>query len=287
MKFTEYPKISSLENDQTFLVDGGGAGTSQIEAEKAYLALVETVDADPAVVHRNIYRGKNLGTKLTDEQLAAIRDGSFEDLYVGDYWTDPINKDILNEPIEWVIADINYWTYENSSGSDRIYMPNHLAIIPKRELYLSQYNDTASNSGGYVGSYLERLGRAEAVDKVFEFFRKENLNIHEFLGSNAFSQDKGVTGVSYLREYFEIPTEDMIFGNSKVDVLGLNTALDSKFGVQAALFRLNPKMISSGFYWLRNISSLTYSLIVYRYQNSVNAQVVTVNAGVRPMFALV
>ena len=41
---------------------------------------------DNPYMHRNVFRGKNLGEFITDEQLAAIRDGSFDDLYVGDYW---------------------------------------------------------------------------------------------------------------------------------------------------------------------------------------------------------
>lgn len=37
-------------------------------------------------MHRNIFRGKSLGESITAEQLEVIRDGSFRDLYVGDYW---------------------------------------------------------------------------------------------------------------------------------------------------------------------------------------------------------
>lgn len=37
-------------------------------------------------MHRNIFRGKHLGESITEEQLEVIRDGSFADLYVGDYW---------------------------------------------------------------------------------------------------------------------------------------------------------------------------------------------------------
>lgn len=37
-------------------------------------------------MHRNIFRGKELGTSVTSSQLAAIQNGTFDDLYVGDYW---------------------------------------------------------------------------------------------------------------------------------------------------------------------------------------------------------
>ena len=38
-----------------------------------------------AAAHNATYRGKKLGNALTSEMLAGIRDGSFSDLYVGDY----------------------------------------------------------------------------------------------------------------------------------------------------------------------------------------------------------
>lgn len=41
---------------------------------------------DNPYMHRNIFRGKSLGESITAEQLEVIRDGSFRDLYVGDYW---------------------------------------------------------------------------------------------------------------------------------------------------------------------------------------------------------
>ena len=37
--------------------------------------------------HNAIYRGKYLGTSVTTTQYAAISSGTFDDLYIGDYWT--------------------------------------------------------------------------------------------------------------------------------------------------------------------------------------------------------
>ena len=36
--------------------------------------------------HNSIYRGKNLGSSVTQEQWNAIEAGTFDDLYIGDYW---------------------------------------------------------------------------------------------------------------------------------------------------------------------------------------------------------
>ena len=54
-----------------------------------------------AATHNAIYRGECLGNTITDEQAAAIADGSFEDLFIGDYWT--------MGGVNYRIADFDYW----------------------------------------------------------------------------------------------------------------------------------------------------------------------------------
>lgn len=42
-----------------------------------------------AQTHNQIFRGKNLGTSVTKAQALSIKNGTFDDLYIGDYWTTP------------------------------------------------------------------------------------------------------------------------------------------------------------------------------------------------------
>lgn len=49
-----------------------------------------------AAMHRNIFRGKMIGTSVTDTQISAIRDGTFDDLYVGDYWVMPSYENLVD-----------------------------------------------------------------------------------------------------------------------------------------------------------------------------------------------
>lgn len=54
-----------------------------------------------AGAHNAIYRGKSLGSTVTTAQYAAIKAGTFDDLYIGDYWTIggvnyPVEKDEIN-----------------------------------------------------------------------------------------------------------------------------------------------------------------------------------------------
>lgn len=56
---------------------------------------------DNAATHNMVYRGKALGTSVTSEQWAAIKAGTFKDLYLGDYWS--------IGGVDYIIAAFDYW----------------------------------------------------------------------------------------------------------------------------------------------------------------------------------
>ena len=59
-----------------------------VNGKKVPMSTIAGVLLQPgAATHNAIYRGKYLGDTVTAEQAAAIADGSFEDLFIGDYWT--------------------------------------------------------------------------------------------------------------------------------------------------------------------------------------------------------
>lgn len=103
--------------------------------------------------HNGIFRGKNLGSSVTAAQWAAIQAGTFDDLYIGDYWT--ING------VEWVIVAFDY--YYNTG--DTACTTHHVVVIPRTALYNAQMNETNVVTGGYVGSkmYTTNLNQAKTT----------------------------------------------------------------------------------------------------------------------------
>ena len=106
---------------------------------------------DNAGFHNSIFRGKNLGTSVTTKQYADIANGTFEDLYIGDYWT--------ISGINWRIAAFNY--YRNTG--DSLVPGNHITLVPDTQLYNHVMNDTNITTGGYTGS---KIGRASCRERV-------------------------------------------------------------------------------------------------------------------------
>lgn len=71
---------------------------------------------------RSIVRGNYLGNTMTSAQKAAIRDGSFEGLYLGDYWT-------FNNT-NWRIVDFDYWMHSPGVNATSPIKIHHAVILP-------------------------------------------------------------------------------------------------------------------------------------------------------------
>ena len=69
--------------------------------------------------HSSFFRGKYLGDHVTEEQFAHIADGSFEDLYVGDYWEIPAKSVTFTRNYE---IDNEDHTYTYTSNKAKIYI---------------------------------------------------------------------------------------------------------------------------------------------------------------------
>lgn len=86
--------------------------------------------------HRNIYRGKCIGDAdegLTSAQEDAIRNGTFDDIYIGDYWIDSFGG-------KNYVADIDYWLHR---GTDS----HHLIIL---------HDGLVSSLSAFVGTMDQR-----------------------------------------------------------------------------------------------------------------------------------
>lgn len=102
---------------------------------------------DAAPIHNSIYRGKWLGISPTQNQYQAIFNGTFDDLYVGDFWSeDPDDP----SKTRWRIAGFNYYY---GTGNTTTVLTNHAVIIPDTPLI------SGFNAGGIVdGSGITALG---------------------------------------------------------------------------------------------------------------------------------
>ena len=232
--------------------------------------------------HRNIYRGKYLGTSVTNDQKTAIANGTFTDLYVGDYWT--INS------VNWVIADFDYW-YQ---CGDTTFTKHHLVIVPAASLYSAKMNDTNTTgitveggAGAYVGSLMYRENLDSAKTTISNAFGNMVLTHREYL-QNAVSNGYA-SGGAWFNSTVDLMNEPMVYG-SYIHTAGSNgSTIVNRYTIgkqQLALFRLNPKAINiRAHWWLRDVVSAAAFAAVNGY-GAANCGNASFSYGVRPAFAI-
>lgn len=241
MKITEYPSISKFAADNVMLVDGNN-GTKKVFIGDAILAALHLTSAE---LHRMIFRGKNLGGSLTSAQKAAIQNGSFEDLWLGDYW-------VING-ITWRIVDFDYWLH----CGDTAFEKHHLVIMPDTCLYNAVMNDSNVTTGGYVGSKMYTSNLANAKTMANSAFGSAVLSHREYL-TNAVTNGRP-SGGAWFDSTLELPTESMMYGHPHFSPTSDGSSVPAIYTiskVQLALFMVAPKFITNrASYWLRDVVS--------------------------------
>ena len=224
--------------------------------------------------HRMVFGGRNLGSSVTAAQIAAVRDGSFDGLLVGDYW-------VIND-VNWRIADIDYWY----GCGDTAFNRHHLVIMPDSNLTTAKMNETSTTTGGYAGSkmYTDTLPTVKTTCQAA--FPSMVLSHREYL-VNAVTDGKPSAG-AWTDSDVELPSEIMMYGSHIISPGNDGATVASLYTInksQLALFNLVPRFIkpSSGWSWLRDPVSATNFANVSSYGRARNGSASDDN-GVRPVF---
>lgn len=284
MRIIEQTQTENIALTDQLIIDGEMVGTRAITFAKALEDINKQIgwkalygETIPVEVRRNIFRGKNLGSQVTDEQYATIADGSFRDLYIGDYWEIDNNR--------WRIVDINYWI---GAGDQECTTP-HLVIMPDISLVQAKMNDTDTTQGGYIGSQMASTKMAEVLDIVRGVFVNEHILIHREIFSNAVT-DGIPTGVGWYGNTIALPNEVMLSGSYMVTMSSKGTTVSIRYTanlVQLALMKKYPKYINSGreSFWLRDVAS-DKNFAVMHYTRHLTALPASRENGVRPVFGV-
>lgn len=269
---SELTQISTLSADDMLLV-GTAEGNKAISADDALFAILDAFV--PKEQRRMIYRGKNLGSVITEEQKANIKNGTFKGFFLGDYW-------VIGDHT-WRIVDFDYWY----NCGDTAFTTPHLVIMPDNPLYNAQMNETNITTGGYVGSKMHTENLSQAKTLIESAFGELVLTHREYL-TNAVTNGYP-SGGAWFDSTVELPNEIMMYGSYIFTPAGDGTVFmnrNTTGKTQLALFTVVPKMISNrSTFWLRDIAfSNRFALVFYvGYSGSYFS---TENHGVRPVFAI-
>jgi hypothetical protein len=232
--------------------------------------------ANNAGAHNSVYRGASLGTSVTSEQYAAISSGSFDDMYIGDYWT-------IND-VNWRIAAFDYFY---NTGDTRC-LTHHAVVVPDKPLYWARMNATASTSGGYVGSEMYTTNLANAKSTIKSAFSGHVMKHRLFLVKSM--AEGRPNGINYYDSEVTLLNEHMVYGGAIFqaqpdgsETIPTNHRIEK---TQLPLFLFDPTKINIGsHWWLRDCIAETRFASVsndgYANRGDANSEL-----GVRPFFSL-
>ena len=149
----------------------GAANNPYFETSRDDLLRIMT--APNAGAHNAVYRGKALGGDVTDAQWAAIAAGSFNDLYIGDYWA--------KGGVNYRIAAFDYFF----NCGDKLCTKHHAVIVPDTSLYTAQMNTSNVTTGGYTGSAMYKSNLAQAKTTIKAAFGSAHVLTKTELLTNA------------------------------------------------------------------------------------------------------
>ena len=272
VNLSELTQISALtENDK--LLIGTAEGNKAIGADDALFAMLDAFI--PKEQRRMIYRGKNLGAVVTEEQKTNIQNGTFKGFFLGDYWT--IGS------YTWRIVDFDYWY----NCGDTAFTTPHLVIMPDKPLYNAQMNETNITTGGYTGSLMYTENLAQAKTLAASAFGDLILTHREYL-TNAVTDGHASAG-AWFDSTLDLPNEIMMYGCHVYAAMNNGTVIPTNYTIgktQLALFTVVPKLISNrATFWLRDVVSSAYFACVGS-DGLANYGSASTSLGVRPVFAI-
>lgn len=219
---------------------GNSAAAAASSAEK-----VAALNYSNAAAHNAIFRGKYLGNHVTDEQWAAIKAGTFDDLYIGDYWT--------IGGVDYVIAAFNYYL----NCGDTACTANHVTIVPRKNLYNHVMNDTNVVTGAYVGSKMYASGLNSAKTTIANAFGSAHILTIRQLFQNSVTGDYENRHDWYDASVF-LMNEINVYGGYVFKSFLHGTGWAYMYSIdnsQYPVFAFDKKMIHTRpDYWLRDVA---------------------------------
>ena len=300
--------ISDAEADYLKKSDASGIYLSKSDAEDTYQTkedlssqITTSVRSnwysnfpDGAEAHNAMWGGRDITASFNNGTVSAnIANGTFRDIFPGDYITKQVTISGKTYTVNWVIADCDYWI----NKGDTAVTVHHVAIVPQAPIFDANMNATNTTEGGYMGSRMfKETIPACATGIVNAFGASHILTFRDWLisGMTANQISSGLPNFtggaqwgasSWVSVQCDLMTEKMVLGAPVNSASALDEWCATR---QMSAFRLSENLINYNrqWYWLRNIVSSAHFARVHGHGGAGPAGA-SASDGVRPFALLV
>lgn len=238
-------KVVTLDNLSTF----------KDECDKVYTQCINN-----AGFHNSIFRGKDITAEWDNGTVSTnIADGTFKDIFVGDYFTKSATINGTVTTLTFIIADIN--TYYGYNSYAMIDTP-HISVVVKG-LPNARMNINTTTAGGYKGSEMHTITLPAYCEGIEAALGSEHILTHQKKLSNsvnttAYNRFGSNSGCSNSWEWvsdmkISLMTESQIYGHIVWSSSGHDTGEAYK---PLSLFqKVRPNQVfgESKWFWLRDV----------------------------------
>ena len=247
---------------------------------------------DGAEAHNAMWGGRNITAAFNNGTFSAnVANGTFKDIFPGDYITKQVTISGKAYTVNWVIADCDYWI---NKGDNPVVTAHHVVIVPQAPIFNARMNPTNTTEGGYAGSEMYKKTIPACATGIVNAFGSSHIltfrdlithNVDNNVASRGYC---GWTGASapwgvWASVQCNLMIEHMVTGAPHYSSSGIDDEITTR---QMSAFRLSEKAINYNrtWYWLRNVVSSAYFAYATG-SGDAHADVASYVHGVRP-FAL-
>ena len=246
---------------------------------------------DGAEAHNAMWGGRDITAAFDAGTVSEhIADGTFRDIFPGDYITKQVTISGTAYTVNWVVADCDYRLGQGDTETTA----HHVVIVPETPIFNSKMNSDNTTENSYNGSYMHKTviptvvtGLKNAFGDHIITFRDRiptyctNVASRHYLGWTGGSAPYG----DWVTETCNLMNELMVYG---CQVYG-QSGVDVTFGFrQLSAFRLSTKLINPNRtdWWLRDVVSSAFFAFAcgFGFADALGA---SYSFGVRPFALLV
>lgn len=248
---------------------------------------------DSAAAHNALFRGKDLTNYFNSGEMSkAIADGTFRDIYIGDYINKNIHVDGVNYAVKWEVAHLDYFLHSGNTECKT----HHALLFPSKTIQTNvPMNDTNTAVGGYVATKMWTKTIPKYVEGITNAFGSAHVLAHQELLTRAINADApsgagaGWTGSStdwgWYSTLVNVPSEPMIYGGRVFSSSAYDVGNKER---QLQIFRLKKFSEGRSWFWLQAVASASRFTFADRlgYATYADASASGSDGGIRPYFLL-
>ena len=251
---------------------------------------------DGAEAHNAMWGGRDITAAFDNGTVSAnIANGTFKDIFPGDYITKQVTISGKAYTVNWVITDCDYWWHK---GGYTAMTDHHVAIVPQTPIFSARMNPTNTTEGGYAGSDMYKSVIPACATGIVGAFGSDHIltfEDHLTRDLNPSAVSSGITvwtgapnwnGASYSQQC-NLLSEAMVYDGPHCASSALDNIMATR---QMSAFRLSERLINYNrqWWWLRDVASSSSFANVNVDGVAANATYASrAGGGVRPFALLV